>query len=117
MHETISLETSSDVMTERTIPIASVCPNPCTVPEPKIISTIATINVVTFPSMMAEVDFLKPCLIASFVDLPASSSSFIRVFIITFPSTAIPMVSMRPAIPDIVSVISNAFIKSSIATV
>ena len=55
--------------------------------------------VVIFPSKMAEKALEKPFLIAVFVVLPSPISSLIRVKMMTFASTAIPIPRMIPAIP------------------
>ena len=78
------------------------------VPVPKIPSTIAAIIVVILPSIIAESAFLKPFPIAERTDLPRPISSLIRVNIITFASTAIPIESTIPAIPGRVSVICKS---------
>ena len=87
------------------IPIARVLANPLIVPVPNIRSTTAAISVVTLPSIIAERALWKPLSTACLTVAPAPSSSFIRVKITTFASTAIPIESMIPAIPGRVRVI------------
>ncbi len=60
------------------IPIARVVANPLTVPEPLQRRTNAAINVVIFPSTIADVAFLNPILIALLTVFPAAISSLIR---------------------------------------
>ena len=100
--------TNSAVNIESTIPIASVAAKPLTVPEPLQNRTAAAIRVVTFPSMIAESALAKPALIAFLTDVPRPISSLIRVKMITFASTAIPIDRMIPATPGSVRVTSNA---------
>ena len=106
---TSSLEITSAVNMERTIPRASVMANPLTLPLPIAPRTAAAIRVVMLPSTMADIAFSKPILMALLTLLPAAISSRIRAQIITFASTAIPMERMIPAIPGRVSVRSKAF--------
>ena len=87
-------------------PIASVTANPLTVPEPRRYRTSAAIRVVMLPSRIADIAFLKPCSIADSTLLPRPISSLIRAKITTLASTAIPIESMIPAIPESVSVTS-----------
>ena len=94
---------------ESTIPIIRVYANPLTVPEPSAISTNAAMIVVMLPSRMADIAFLKPIFIEELTVLPVAISSRIRAKIMTFASTAIPILKMIPAIPGSVSVISNKY--------
>ena len=90
---------------ESMIPRIRVLAKPLTVPVPIRRSTIPAIIVVTFPSMIAERALSKPSLTADLTVFPAPISSLIRVNMITFASTAIPIDRMIPAIPGNVSVI------------
>ena len=83
------------------------------VPEPKNIRIIATIALVKFPSSTEEKALLYPRLTASVSETPFPSSSPIRSLMIMLASTAIPMVSMIPAIPGSVSVYCGIEIASS----
>ena len=91
------------------IPIASVCANPFTVPEPLNHNTAAAIRVVILPSKIADKAFWKPIFREFFTLLPRTISSRTRAKMITLASTAIPMPRMIPAIPGSVNVTSNAF--------
>ena len=71
----ISLEITSAVNMDNTIPSASVCANPCTLPVPINPSTAAAIRVVILPSIIAENAFWKPDLIADLTLFPAATSS------------------------------------------
>ena len=92
---------------DKTIPIANVHAKPFTVPVPAIISTIDAMRVVTLPSTMEEVAFLKPISTALCTVFPVASSSRIRAKMITFASTAIPIDRIIPAIPGKVKVITS----------
>ena len=100
---------TSAVNMDTTIPIASVCANPFTVPEPLNHRTAAAIRVVTLPSTIADIAFWNPALSDDFTVFPFAISSRTRAKIITFASTAIPILKMIPAIPGRVKVTSNAF--------
>ena len=102
-----NLDTTSAVNTETRIEIIRVYAKPLTVPVPSHISTSAAINVVTFPSTIADSAFLYPSLMEVSTLLPDAISSRIREIMITFASTAIPIPRMTPAIPGSVRVISN----------
>ena len=65
---------TSAVNMETTIPRASVCAKPLTVPEPMKPSTAAAISVVIFPSRIAESAFWKPIFIEDFTVLPVAIS-------------------------------------------
>ena len=101
--------TTSAVNMERIIPIISVYANPFTVPEPNPIRTIAAINVVILPSKIADIALWKPFFVAVITDFPDAISSRIRAKMITFASTAIPILKIIPAIPGNVNVISNKY--------
>ena len=101
---------------ETTIPRASVCAKPLTVPEPMKPSTAAAISVVIFPSRIAESAFWKPIFIEDFTVLPVAISSRIRAKIITLASTAIPIDRIIPAIPGSVRVISKPLSSRIIST-
>ena len=73
-----SLEITSAVNMERTIPRASVIANPLTLPLPIAPRTAAAIRVVMLPSTMADIAFWKPILMALLTLLPAAISSRIR---------------------------------------
>ena len=68
------------------------------------ISTIATITMVTLPSMMGVRPRAKPLLSAPSSDLPLFSSSLMRSAVMTLASTPIPMARMIPAMPGRVRV-------------
>ena len=80
-----------------------------TVPEPLNHRTAAAISVVTLPSTIADIAFWNPDFKDTFTLLPLAISSRTRAKMITFASTAIPILKMIPAIPGRVSVTSNAF--------
>ena len=63
---------------ERTIPSASVCANPLTLPVPIRFNTKAAISVVILPSKIADKAFWNPVLMDAFTDFPAEISSRIR---------------------------------------
>ena len=63
--------------------------------------------VVTFPSTIADNALLKPSFTLERMVLPVPISSWIRVNMMTFASTAIPTDRMIPAIPGRVRVTSN----------
>ena len=111
------LVTTSAVNMDKIMPNANVWANPFTVPEPMNPSTMAAINVVKFPSQIAENAFSNPILMADCTVLPVASSSLILAKIITLASTAIPIDRMIPAIPGRVSVISNRFKRITINAV
>ena len=62
---------------------------------------------------MADIAFSKPALTAVLTVLPTPNSSLIRVKIMTFASTAIPIDRIIPAIPGSVSVMWSVFRKNS----
>ena len=99
----INLDTTSAVNKLNNTPSASTSPNPLTIPEPKKYSVNATINVVTFPSIIVLIAFLK-LFSKAFPDATFfASSSFNLSNIITFASTAIPIDRIKPAIPESVN--------------
>jgi len=81
------------------IPIAKVTAKPLIGPVPNLYNAAAVINVVIFESIIALSAFLKPSLKATTFVLPFTISSLILAKISTFASTAIPIVSINPAMP------------------
>ena len=112
-----SLVITRAVNIERMIPRISVLANPFTVPDPIRRSTTPAMIVVIFPSKIAENAFPKPFFIAVLTVFPSAISSLIRVKMMTFASTAIPIESRIPAIPGSVSEIWNVFKKKSSSNV
>ena len=97
---------SIEQISESTIPISKVIPKPFNAEapnEPTIISITAPKMVVMLPSIIAPAERLKPSAHAVPNALPAADSSFILSKIMTFASTAIPIESSTPAIPESVS--------------
>ena len=108
---------TSAVNMDTTIPIASVCAKPFTVPLPSHCRTKAAIRVVILPSRMADIAFWNPAFKELFTLFPSASSSRTLAKMMTLASTAIPIPRMIPAIPGRVSVISNAFNRTRISPV
>jgi hypothetical protein len=82
-----------------TTPMKSVCAKLFIGPVPKKNSIAAAIKVVILQSISAGRALEKPDSIDVLKVLPAFNSSFILSKIITFASTAIPIVSIIPAMP------------------
>jgi hypothetical protein len=102
--DTISLVIINAVNTEVTIPIDKVTANPLTGPVPKKNKTNEAIRVVILASRIVPKDLEYPDSTAAKGLLPLKYSSLIRSKIITFESTAIPIVKTIPAIPGNVKV-------------
>jgi hypothetical protein len=102
--DTISLVIINAVNTEVTIPIDKVTANPLTGPVPKKNKTNEAIRVVILASRIVPKDLEYPDSTAAKGLLPLKYSSLIRSKIITFESTAIPIVKTMPAIPGNVKV-------------
>ena len=85
---------------ERTTPIPSVVAKPVTVPIPDIYNTTHEIIVVIFESTIAENALEKPDSTDARMLFPALISSLILSNMIQSASTAIPIESTTPAIPD-----------------
>ena len=85
-------------------PVSKVYPKLNIEPEPNIISKIATIALVKFPSNTELNAFSYPFLMACLTLSPFAISSHIRSEIITLASTAIPNDKITPAIPGNVKV-------------
>ena len=68
------------------------------------ISTIATITMVTLPSMIGVRPRAKPLFSAPSRDLPERSSSLMRSAVMTLASTPMPMARIMPAMPGRVRV-------------
>ena len=81
------------------MPIASVMAKPRTGPLVYWYRAAAASRVVTLASMIADSEWPKPLRMATRSPLPARNSSRMRSKLITFPSTAAPIVSTRPARP------------------
>ena len=92
------------VNTEVTIPIDKVTANPLTGPVPKKNKTNESIRVVILASRIVPKDLEYPDSTAAKGLLPLNYSSLIGSKIITFESTAIPIVKTIPAIPGNVKV-------------
>ena len=69
---------------------------------------MAAMNVVMFESMIAQKALLKPVFIEDGLSFPRRRSSLMRSKMITFASTAIPIVRIIPAIVGNVIVRLNA---------
>ncbi len=91
------------------IPKHKVTANPRIDPVPNQNNTTVAIKVLTFESIIVEKALSNPPSIAAFKLCPRRRSSSIRSKIITFASTAIPMVKINPAIPGNVNVAPNSF--------
>ena len=101
---------------EQTIPILRVIANPFIGPEPILASTSAAIRVVTFASSIVTNALLYPAFTEEIISFPPLSSSLILSKIITFASIAIPIVSIKPAIPGSVRVAPNTARKDRMKT-
>ena len=99
--------TTNAVNIDTRIPMPSVVAKPLITPLPRKYSTIAAMSVVTLPSTIALTALRKPIFTEERTVLPVASSSRIRVNMMTFASTAIPIDNMIPAIPGSVSVTLN----------
>src|SRR5688572_2370458 len=108
--------TKTAVTREAAMPMISVTAKPCTGPVPNWNRKSAVSAVVTFESMIALIAWRKPSSTASRTLFPAASSSRMRSKMRTFPSTAMPMESTRPARPGSVSVAPNAARPLSVRT-
>ena len=73
-------------------------------PEPNIISIIATMITVILPSNTDEKALWKPESIAARTDLPSAISSFILSAVMMLASTPIPIDRITAAIPGRVNV-------------
>ena len=104
-----NLVTNNAVNIDNKTPINNVFAKLATVPEPSNNKITEAIIVVILPSTIADNALSKPFFMEVSKLLPSASSSLIRVNIITFASTAIPMESKIPAIPGKVNVTLKQF--------
>ena len=91
--------TNIAVNIEHKIPVLKVIANPFIGPEPIQANTKAAIKVVKFASRIVKNALSYPEYIADLIALPRFNSSRIRSKIITFASTDMPIVNIKPAIP------------------
>ena len=97
-----------DANIDAVIPIINVTAKPLIAPVPNIYRNKAAIRVVTFESKIVANADLKPLDIEYAIEFPLTlSTSLILSYIKTFASTAIPIVSIKPAIPGNVRVALN----------
>ena len=90
------------------VPIMSVSAKPLTSPYPNSYRATPAISVVTCESITVVSARRYPWAVATRIVLPFLTSSLILEKMITFASTAIPIVRIIPAIPGRVSTFLNA---------
>ena len=88
-------------------PMASVTAKPLITGMPEIYRIRQVMRVEIFESLMLVQALLKPASIPTATELPARISSFIRSNIRILASTAIPILSIKPAIPASVNTIGD----------